>query len=172
MRGFGPAAWSGRSPRDRGSNPRPATTPPLQPVIAGNINPGPYCNLLGCAGRAEGLALPRNPKPGVMRGPVTRHRGQGLLARAHAPPMTSAPWGRGWRGARRRAGSYRLCRGNLARPGREQPNPGPRRSRVNGATGTGMGDPQRVLVPRWRGPRTPRRCDTYYYHGVDNFTRR
>ncbi len=48
------------------------------------------------------------------------HGGHGRPSR----PMTPVPRGRRWRSPLRREGGYRLCRGNQARPGREQPNPG------------------------------------------------
>jgi len=47
--------------------------------------------------------------------------------------MTPAPWGWWRRIPSRRRGDNRHNQGNLARPGREQPNPGHQRSRVTGA---------------------------------------
>jgi len=71
------------------------------------------------AGRAGGVAaLPRRRRKA---GPVTPPgRGAGP-ATARRSAMNPAPRGRRWRRASRRGGTYRLCRGNLARPGRGQP---------------------------------------------------
>ncbi len=102
------------------------------------------------AGRAGGVArpVPRNGRNAGASNPLV---GTSTPLRPIAA-MTPAPWGWRWRTVRRRADWYRLCRGNLARPGREQPNPGRQRSRVTGVR-FGYGGPGGDAGIHQRGPR-------------------
>jgi len=62
--------------------------------------------------------------------------------------MKPVPRGLRRRGACRRAGYYRLSRGNLARPGREQPSLGRRRSWGCGWSPPGRGPHLGAPSPR------------------------
>ncbi len=102
------------------------------------------------AGRAGGLALPRTPRSGATRGPVTR-RGGVPPPRVPRRPMTPGPRGRRWRSPLRREGGYRLYRGKRSGPEGSSLTPDARRSRGHRGEAPAWGRPRAAVHPHAGG---------------------